>query len=77
MLGKAFIFAGTKLRIIRSDGASKYVKLTAWLETVHNVHHQFSNPDEQHQNGLAEKFGDLIGKGAWAMLLQSNLGTEF
>ena len=42
-----------------------------------NIHHQFLNPDEQEQNGLAEKFGDQIGRGVRAMLLQSNIGTEF
>ena len=51
--------------------------LDPWLREYHQIHHQYSNVDEQEQNGMAEKFGDMIVKGVHAMLLQSNLGTEF
>ena len=51
----AFNFAGCRPKIIRSDCAGEYVALDPWMKEE-KIHHQYSNPDEQEQNGLAEKF---------------------
>jgi hypothetical protein len=60
VLKDAFRYAGCKPKNIRSDGAAEYVALDDFMR-AEGIHHQFSNPDEQEQNGLAEKFGDQIG----------------
>eukprot|EP00961_Rhodomonas_salina_P049440 664134-Rhodomonas_salina.1 len=41
------------------------------------IDHQWSLPDAQYTNALAEKFLDTLGAGIRAILLQSNLPIEF
>eukprot|EP00961_Rhodomonas_salina_P209070 2821787-Rhodomonas_salina.1 len=41
------------------------------------IYHQWSLPDLQYTNTLAEKFLDTLGAGIQAILLQSNLPIEF
>eukprot|EP00961_Rhodomonas_salina_P215539 2911556-Rhodomonas_salina.1 len=78
ILQKAFVRAGLKPRILRSDGAGEYedTKLNEWLTEI-GIHHQYSAVDSQYQNALAEKFLNTIGKGIRAVLLQSSLPVEF
>lgn len=76
VLEKAFAYSGSKPTTLRSDGAGEYKKLNTWLNSI-GIWQQITNPDEQHGNGVAEKFGDTIGNGIRTMLKQSNLGTEF
>eukprot|EP00961_Rhodomonas_salina_P266396 3601092-Rhodomonas_salina.1 len=70
--------AGVKPRILRSNGAGEYedAELNKWLSVI-GIDHQFSAPDHQYQNALAEKLGDTIGNGIRVILLQSNLPLEF
>ena len=76
VLKDVFRYAGCKPKNISSDGAAEYVALDDFMR-AENIHHQFSNPDEQEQNSLAEKFCDQIGWGVHAMLLQRDIATEF
>jgi hypothetical protein len=57
MLEKAFAYAQCQPTILRSDGAKEYVALDGWLNSL-GIWQQISNPDEQFQNGVAEKLGD-------------------
>eukprot|EP00961_Rhodomonas_salina_P027448 371309-Rhodomonas_salina.2 len=41
------------------------------------IDHQWSLPDTQYTNALAEKFLDTLGAGIRAILLQSNLNIKF
>ena len=76
VLEKAFLYAGCIPKILWSDGAGEYKALNPWL-AAKGIHQQISNANEQHGNGMSEKFGDAIGKGIRTMLLQSNLRLEF
>eukprot|EP00961_Rhodomonas_salina_P302019 3940692-Rhodomonas_salina.1 len=80
ILQKVFAKAGMKPRILRSnDGTGEYedAELNKWLSVI-RIDHQFSAPNHQYQNTLAEKLGDTIGNlnGIRAILLQSNLPLE-
>ena len=76
VLDKVFAYAGCRPKIIRSDGAGEYDVLDPYLEAQH-IHHQHSNTEEQFQNGTTESFGNAVGRGIRAMMLQSNLRVEF
>ena len=78
ILLRAFARAGVRPRILRSDCAGEYEDegLNLWLQKL-SIDHQYSVPDSQYQNALAEKFLDTIGAGIQTILLQSNLGIEF
>eukprot|EP00961_Rhodomonas_salina_P305712 3942007-Rhodomonas_salina.3 len=78
ILQKAFTKAGVKPRILRSDCAGEYedADLNKWLAVI-GIDHQFSAPDHQYQNELAEQLGDTICNGIQVILLQSNLPLEF
>eukprot|EP00961_Rhodomonas_salina_P126304 1701235-Rhodomonas_salina.2 len=78
MLCKAIAKAGFTPKRIRCDSAGEYVsgKLAEFLDANY-ILPQFSNPFEQHGNGLSETFVDSIGKGIWTLLLQSHLPPEF
>ena len=78
ILTKAFAKAGSRPKILRSDGAGEYEdqELNDWLDVL-GIHHQYSAPDSQYQNAIAEKFLDTLGNGIRALLLQSNLSIEF
>eukprot|EP00961_Rhodomonas_salina_P159986 2154229-Rhodomonas_salina.8 len=64
VLCKAIAKAGFTQKRICCDGAGEYVsgKLAEFLD-ANNILPQFSNPFEQHGNGLSETFVDSIGKG--------------
>jgi hypothetical protein len=76
VLKQAFAYAGHRPAILQSDGAGEYESLDPWLTDM-QIFHRYSCADEQDQNGRAEKFGDMIGKGIRAMMMQSNAPLEF
>ena len=76
VLLKAFAYTGTRPTKLRSDGAAEYKKLDTWLNSI-GIWQQITAPDQQFQNGCAEKFSDGISRGIRTLLRQSNLGVEF
>ena len=76
MIQKAMAYSQQEPTILRSDGAGEYKALDEWLNSI-GCWQQITNPDEQFQNGAAEKLGDGVGKGIRTLLKQSNLGVEF
>eukprot|EP00286_Rhodomonas_abbreviata_P021100 CAMPEP_0181305828 /NCGR_PEP_ID=MMETSP1101-20121128/9952_1 /TAXON_ID=46948 /ORGANISM="Rhodomonas abbreviata, Strain Caron Lab Isolate" /LENGTH=1956 /DNA_ID=CAMNT_0023411799 /DNA_START=677 /DNA_END=6547 /DNA_ORIENTATION=+ len=77
-LQRAFAKAGFTPKVVRSDGAAEY--LTPELDkffTDNGIEHQVSNPYEQFQNAISEKFVDTLGKGLRTLLLSSELPPEF
>ena len=75
---QAFIKAGLTPKAIRCDGAAEYFSqdLMKYLRDK-QVEVQVSNPREQFQNGISEKFIDTLGRGIRTLLLQSHLPPEF
>ena len=65
-------------KTVQSDGASEYLdgKLAAFF-VERGILHQVSNPHQQFQNAISEKFVDSLGKGMRTLLLQSQLPPEF
>eukprot|EP00961_Rhodomonas_salina_P303138 3941115-Rhodomonas_salina.1 len=78
VLCKAIAKARFTLKHIQCDKAEEYLsrKLTEFLD-ANNIIPEFSNPFEQHCNGLSETYIDSIGKGIHTLLLQSHLPPEF
>ena len=76
---QAFVRAGFTPKTIRCDGAGEYIKgeLYSYLRDDCGINVQFSNPREQFQNGISEKFVDTLGKSIRTMLLQSHLPPAF
>ena len=76
---QAFVRAGFTPKTIRCDGAGEYIKgeLLSYLREDCGINVQFSNPREQFQNGISEKFVDTLGKSIRTMLLQSHLPPAF
>jgi len=78
VLMRAITKMGFTPKIMRSDGAAEY--LDADLEQFfieRGIQHQVSNPHQQFQNAISEKFVDSLGKGIRTLLLQSQLPPEF
>lgn len=62
VLLKAFAYTGTRPTKLRSDGAAEYKKLDTWLNSI-GIWQQITAPDQQFQNGCAEKFSNGISRG--------------
>mmetsp|Transcript_61726 Transcript_61726/g.127532 ORF Transcript_61726/g.127532 Transcript_61726/m.127532 type:complete len:383 (+) Transcript_61726:3261-4409(+) len=78
VLLRAFAKMGFTPKTVRSDGAAEYLdeKLAQFFVEL-GIQHQISNPYEQFQNVVSEKFVDTLGKGMCTLLLQSQLPPEF
>mmetsp|Transcript_61225 Transcript_61225/g.126463 ORF Transcript_61225/g.126463 Transcript_61225/m.126463 type:complete len:1000 (-) Transcript_61225:457-3456(-) len=78
VLLRAFAKMGFTPKVVRSDGAAEYLddKLAQFF-IERGIQHQVSNPHEQFQNAVSEKFVDTLGKGIRTLLLQSQLPPEF
>jgi len=73
-----FAKMGFTPKTVRSDEAAEYLDNNlAKFFIEHCIFHQVSNPHEQFQNALSEKFVDTLGKGIRTLLLQSQLPPEF
>mmetsp|Transcript_62060 Transcript_62060/g.128459 ORF Transcript_62060/g.128459 Transcript_62060/m.128459 type:complete len:405 (-) Transcript_62060:2033-3247(-) len=78
VLLRAFAKAGFTPKKLRSDGAGEYIseELQAFFDE-RGIEHEVSNPHQQYQNAMSEKFVDTLGKGTRTLLLQSGLPPEF
>jgi len=78
MLCKVNAKAGFIPKQYRFDGACEAISDEVFEYCDDNdIHIQFSNPREQHGNGISEKMVDTIGKGLCTALLQSQMAPEF
>ena len=65
-------------KVMHSDSAVEYLDSDiANFFAERGIQHQVSNPLQQFQNALSEKFVDTLGKGIRTLLLQSQLPPEF
>jgi len=78
VLQRAITKMGFTPRVMRSDGAAEYLDadLARFFEE-RGIQHQISNPHQQFQNALSEKYVDTLVKGIRTLLLQSQLPPEF
>ena len=69
---------GLKIAAMRDDKGGEYMgKEYAAVCAEHSIHRQHTEPDEPHQNGVAEQANRTISEGATALLAQSKLPPLF
>ncbi|KAH9116250.1 hypothetical protein LEN26_012901 [Aphanomyces euteiches] len=69
---------GNKVKVFRSDGGSEYSSVE-FVDTLkkHGIHHESSTPDNQWQNGIAERAHRSLMEMAMAMLAHAGLARRW